>query len=783
MSKKWKTLLPAVLLILLLGCDRGDKVAVTFQIQAPGVAQEQPLYLSLSHPGVPMPGKRLPLTHTQQGLWELSQQEKRGSAVEVKVFKGRRRAEAMDSTGVELPPMRITANRDTTITLTVRRWSDSFHGPVLISRRRLQANEWKLPLRTGWLVRIGDDSLFSSPQLDESQWTRVSLLNRRESPLKFIGVVWFRLHVMIDSSLVGYPLSLQMQQQGASEIYRDGAKLFAYGVIGASADEQQNRNDRNPRPLIFQRAGEHLISVRYSTFQSFRRGRFGSPLPFDLVIGDLQRSIPARVHMVRSSSILQLVFSVIPLSFALIHLLLFVFYPRHKNNLFYAISMLGFAALAFVSFADVFMTTPMPFIVSLILILASTNIAISFSMLSVYATVYKKLPWPAYSSFAAITFIMLMIVFFPRLRDLFQPVTFILLTLGIADMIRLTIVSGHKKKNASWIVSVGFALTLLVFAYQFVLFAGMVRPIGNVIFVWIYGIPILAVSLSTYISLNFSRTQKQLQTQLVRVKELSEQALLQERRAKEEEIQRRLLLADNERKTHELEEARKLQLSMLPRTLPDLPFLDIAVSMRTATEVGGDYYDFRVNDETLTVAIGDATGHGMKAGAMVAAIKSLFSEHSDKKSLTHILDHWSQVIRRMSLGNLYMAMSLLRIDKDGLRIANAGMPPALLYRRSSGRIEEIVIKGMPLGGAAKFNYVQKEIAVVAGDVLLLLSDGFAELFNENNDMFDQRALEAFRAVAEQPPQSIIDALNRTCDDWRGARPQHDDITFVVLRFT
>ena len=69
------------------------------------------------------------------------------------------------------------------------------------------------------------------------------------------------------------------------------------------------------------------------------------------------------------------------------------------------------------------------------------------------------------------------------------------------------------------------------------------------------------------------------------------------------EAQSRIIQAENDRKTKELEEARELQLSMLPKELPQLPNLDIAVYMKTATEVGGDYYDFSLtDDDTLNVS-------------------------------------------------------------------------------------------------------------------------------------------------------------------------------------
>ena len=97
-----------------------------------------------------------------------------------------------------------------------------------------------------------------------------------------------------------------------------------------------------------------------------------------------------------------------------------------------------------------------------------------------------------------------------------------------------------------------------------------------------------------------------------------------EANVKAADSEKRALQIEFDHKKKELDEARELQLSMLPKELPQLPNLDIAVYMKTATEVGGDYYDFHIGlDGTLTVVFGDATGHGMKAGTMVTTTKSL----------------------------------------------------------------------------------------------------------------------------------------------------------------
>ncbi len=104
------------------------------------------------------------------------------------------------------------------------------------------------------------------------------------------------------------------------------------------------------------------------------------------------------------------------------------------------------------------------------------------------------------------------------------------------------------------------------------------------------------------------------------------------------ELERKLLEAENARKTQELEEARQLQLSMLPKSVPDHPLFEIATYMKTATEVGGDYYDFHLaNDGTLTLAIGDATGHGAQAGIVVTATKSLFELLAEEADIARIL--------------------------------------------------------------------------------------------------------------------------------------------------
>jgi len=128
------------------------------------------------------------------------------------------------------------------------------------------------------------------------------------------------------------------------------------------------------------------------------------------------------------------------------------------------------------------------------------------------------------------------------------------------------------------------------------------------------------------------------------------------------------------------------------------------------------------------------------------------------------------------------APMIARIDGRRIRLSAAGMPPALVYRAASGEVEEVVLKGMPLGAFLDFRYEERELELAAGDVVLLMSDGLPELFNAEREMFDYpRAVTAFRDVATGSASEIVDGLRRRADEWADGRPQDDDITFVAIK--
>ena len=303
---------------------------------------------------------------------------------------------------------------------------------------------------------------------------------------------------------------------------------------------------------------------------------------------------------------------------------------------------------------------------------------------------------------------------------------------------------------------------------------------------------------------SFNHMAAQLQTQ-------REQLVEQERRGREQEVSKRLLEAENARRGEELEQARQFQLSMLPAEIPRFSEYDIAVVMRTATEVGGDYYDFlpdpapedggqgRAAGRQLTVAVGDATGHGAKAGTMVTAVKALLSASAPLVDLAEFLAHGSAVIKNMCVERMAMSLQLVRLSPEHFDLASAAMPPALLWRREAGAgaaaVEEIALEGLPLGGLRGVRYECRRVAWNPGDVLLMMSDGLLEQTGDDGSPVGyRRVTELFREAVgaggggaaatsgrEVSADDVIRRFNDEIERITGGRAPADDVTFLAVR--
>jgi serine phosphatase RsbU (regulator of sigma subunit) len=246
---------------------------------------------------------------------------------------------------------------------------------------------------------------------------------------------------------------------------------------------------------------------------------------------------------------------------------------------------------------------------------------------------------------------------------------------------------------------------------------------------------------------------------------------------------------ENERKSAELENARKLQRSMLPTYPPAIPYLDIAARQETASEVGGDYYDFfEPGEDLLRIAIGDATGHGVASGLMVSMTKAslLSTAETDLVSLIYKIN---ATLTDIDLGTqLNMALLLLELCQNQpnsvtIRVSGGGMPPLYLLR-AKGTVEEILISGLPLGITTEARYQATTFSLAQGDTLLLASDGLPERFNASREFLGFDRLTAALAQIDTSGTSAAEVLEQVVtisDNWGQQYPLHDDLTLVVVK--
>ncbi|MCZ7609626.1 MAG: CHASE2 domain-containing protein [Ignavibacterium sp.] len=240
---------------------------------------------------------------------------------------------------------------------------------------------------------------------------------------------------------------------------------------------------------------------------------------------------------------------------------------------------------------------------------------------------------------------------------------------------------------------------------------------------------------------------------------------------------------ENLKKEHEMIEAKKIQLSMLPSSLPKLDSIDIETYMSTAALVGGDYYDFFIDEDgILKFVIADATGHGLKAGTMVTVVKTLFINIREKLELGTALNQMSSIIKKLHLPKLYVCISLFRYKDYELEFTSAGMPPVIIIRAQTSQIETIVLKGMPLGHVENFPYDVRQIDLNPGDILLICSDGLTELFNPQNEMIDPKLIsDTLKNNANLTPKEILDSIINLIKCWSASIEPRDDITLILIK--
>ncbi|MFN8176690.1 MAG: SpoIIE family protein phosphatase [bacterium] len=232
----------------------------------------------------------------------------------------------------------------------------------------------------------------------------------------------------------------------------------------------------------------------------------------------------------------------------------------------------------------------------------------------------------------------------------------------------------------------------------------------------------------------------------------------------------------------DLDQAAEIQRSLLPASPPPFPGFSIAARSIPAARVGGDFYDFIITEpDTLLLAVGDASGHGLAAALLSRDVVTGLRMGAERGlKITNMVIQLNKVIGRSMLSTRFVSLFFAEVESNGnVFYVNAGhAAPWIIGERGVRRLN----RGGTILGPLETSTFQRGFAHIdRGDSLVVVTDGFLERINEQGDYFDEEGVE--RAVAPRAGEDakvVLDALFAAADAYGEGRPWADDTTAVVV---
>ncbi len=244
-------------------------------------------------------------------------------------------------------------------------------------------------------------------------------------------------------------------------------------------------------------------------------------------------------------------------------------------------------------------------------------------------------------------------------------------------------------------------------------------------------------------------------------------------------------IAERERQKVELETARNIQTSILPRLPPELLGVKLAHTYLPATEVGGDFYDvLALEDGRLAVAVGDVAGHGVSSGLVMSMAKSALAvQVTFNPEVQAVFSTLNRMVFQSARKRLLTTLCYALIDPREREMSFASAGHLFPYRiGAAGRVEALESISYPLGVRDSLEVRERAASLDAGDLLFMFSDGVVEARAENSDEdfgFD-RLEQSLARHAGAGVDGLRDGVLADLERFTGGAPREDDLTVLVL---
>ena len=248
--------------------------------------------------------------------------------------------------------------------------------------------------------------------------------------------------------------------------------------------------------------------------------------------------------------------------------------------------------------------------------------------------------------------------------------------------------------------------------------------------------------------------------------------------------------ANKERIESELRIAQAIQMGMLPKSFPAFPERDdiaLAAKIVPAKEVGGDLYDFFIENEKLYFMVGDVSGKGIPASLVMAVTCRLFrsvASYHDKPE--EILTSLNDSLSDGNESNMFCTafLGILDLKTCELAYCNAGHNAPLIIDKNGNVSAMEVIPNLPLGLFSGFPYQGQETKIDKGTKLYLFTDGVNEAENNEKEQFsDERLVSLLKANADIAPKEIVEMTFAEVERHADGANQSDDITVMCIKIS
>ena len=251
----------------------------------------------------------------------------------------------------------------------------------------------------------------------------------------------------------------------------------------------------------------------------------------------------------------------------------------------------------------------------------------------------------------------------------------------------------------------------------------------------------------------------------------------------------KLTTANKERIESELRIAHNIQMGMIPKIFPPFPERDdlaLAAKLIPAKEVGGDLYDFFIEDEKLYFIIGDVSGKGVPASLVMAVTCRLFrSVASHFNEPEEIISSLNDSLADGNESNMFCTafLGILDLKTGQLKYCNAGHNAPLIVDINGNVNLMHVVANLPLGLFSGFPYEGQEIRIERQMMLYMFTDGVNEAENSNKELFgDDRLTALLKLNASQEPSEIVDKTFAEVKNHANGTEQSDDITVMCIKY-